>query len=242
MSATPVALVVDDSPTARHRVAVLLQLAGWQVYEAVGAPAALRTAAQVDPDLVVTDVRLRGGSGVALVHQLRRSGCRARFLLLTARPTERVRAQVAALGAAWLAKPVDPRRLVQFLRSRTPGPACPGRATRMRVAAERVQTAAGGSTPADDEDDEGPSWRDRQREFYLSALPHHLAWIATSAREGDASGVAAAADTLAGESGRHGDRQVASVCRSIASDAERGIVSQPRLMQLVMLASTAGSR
>ena len=48
------------------------------------------------------------------------------------------------------------------------------------------------ATP-DAEDDEERSWRDRQHDFYLSGLPHHLAMIAHSAKAGDASAVAEAA-------------------------------------------------
>jgi CheY-like chemotaxis protein len=231
------ALVVDDSQSARHRVAVLLQLAGWRVYEAVGVQAATRAAAELDPDLVVTDLRLRGGCGLGLVQQLRRSGSRARFLILSARPTARLRAQAAVSGAECLAKPVDPRQLVEFLRRRPEDLGAPHAPRRVRVAAQRLHAPSERAATADDED--GPSWQDRQRSFFLEALPYHLAWIAESAKAGDASAVAEEARTLAGESDRNGQRDVASVCSTIADDADRGIVSQSRLMQLVMLASAA---
>ena len=240
MHDAPCALVVDDAPAARHRVAVLLQLAGWRVYEAVGVQAAIRTAAQLDPDLVVTGMRMRGGSGLALIQQLRGAGSRARLLVLAPRPTARLRGQAAAFGARCLAKPVDPRQLVDFLRGRPATPPAPHYSRPVRVAAQRVEaTSTGTAHAAAAEDDEGPSWTDRQRQLYLSALPHHLAWIAQSARAGDASAVADAAQTLAAESGRLGHPQVARVCSTIAADAERGVLSQPRLMQLVLLASGA---
>jgi CheY-like chemotaxis protein len=241
MNDVPCALVVDDAQSARHRVAVLLQLAGWRVYEAVGMQAAVHAAAQLDPDLVVTDLRLRGGCGLGLVQQLRRSGSRARFLVLSTRPTARLRAQAAVSGAACLAKPVDPRQLVDFLRRRPEDLAAPHAPRPVRVAAQRLHPPAQEPAAATDDED-GPSWQDRQRSFFLEALPYHLAWIAESARAGDASAVAQEARTLAGESDRNGQRDVARVCSTIADDADRGIVSQPRLMQLVMLASAANSR
>lgn len=230
MHPRPCALVVDEAQAARHRVAVLLQLAGWRVYEAVGEKAALRAAAELHPDLVVTEMRLRDGSGVGLVHQLRRSGSRARFLLVTARPSERVRAQAAAAGLVCLAKPIDPRRLVEFLRSRPVEP--PAQTT---VAPRRGPVAgfAGES---------GAEALDRLRESYLSELPHRLTAIAASAQEGDSHGVATAAHTLAGASGAAGHSEVAWLCRSIAVDASRGVLSHTRLMQLVMLAAGAESR
>jgi CheY-like chemotaxis protein len=243
------ALVVDDSAGARHRVATLLTLAGYQVLEVVGADAALRSAARFRPDLVVTAVRMRSGDGVALLQQLRRRGSQARFVALTSRPDARVHAAVAALGGACLGKPVDPRQLVDLLRGRTTGPAAQGTTSaRLRVAAERLAggraaASAGASGPAapapagDDED--GPSWAEQQRAVYVSQLPFHLARIADNARAGNASAVATAAEQLAGESGRHGQPDVARVCRTIAADAERGVLSQPRLMQLVLLTSAA---
>jgi CheY-like chemotaxis protein len=244
------ALVVDDSAGARHRVATLLTLAGYQVLEVVGADAALRSAARFRPDLVVTAVRMRSGDGVALLQQLRRRGSQARFVALTSRPDARVHAAVAALGGACLGKPVDPRQLVDLLRGRTTGPAAQGTTSaRLRVAAERLAGArtaasAGASGPAAtpapaDDDEDGPSWAEQQRAAYVSQLPFHLARIADNARAGNASAVAAAAEQLAGESGRHGQPDVARVCRTIAADAERGVLSQPRLMQLVMLTSAA---
>lgn len=235
------ALVVDDSTTSRHRMATLLQLAGYQVYEATDPAAGLLAAVRMSPDLVVAEVRMRGGNGFALLQHLRRTGSGSRFLLMTTRPTARVQAQAAAAGVTCLTKPVHPRDLVDFLRSRTTGPAAEEPPARMRVTAERLSTPRPAAAPHQDEDEDGPSWQDRRREFLLSALPHHLAWIAASAKAGDAAAVAAAANTLATESGQHGHPEVARVCHTIVADAEKGVVSQPRLMQLVTLASMARS-
>lgn len=239
------ALVVDDSAGSRHRVATLLTLAGYQVLEAVGADAALRSAARFGPELVVTAVRMRSGDGVALLQQLRRSGSRARLVALTTRRDARVQAAVAALGGSCLAKPVDPRQLVDLLRGRTTGPAAQGtssarlRVTAQRVAGARTTASPRPAAPGPGADGDGPSWAEQQRPLYVSQLPFHLARIADNARAGGATAVAQAAESLAGESGRHGQQDVARVCRTIAADAERGVLSQPRLMQLVMLTSTA---
>jgi DNA-binding response OmpR family regulator len=242
MRNVPCALVVDDAPATRERVNVLLRLAGWRVYGVSGMAEALRATAQLRPDLVVTEARVQGGSGLALVDQLRRSGSRARCLILTARPPARLRAQAAALGTTCLAKPLDPGQLIEFLGGRRP--ASPGAAygRRIQVSAERLRPSAPVEDDVDDDDDELPSWADRQRQLYLSALPHHLSWIAQKAREGDASAVADEARRLANESDRHGELKVARVSSTIAEDAERGILSQPKLMQLVLLASAAGGR
>ena len=118
------ALVVDDEVEARRRVAGLLRLGGWHVLEANGPVSALRQARLASPDLVVTDVSMPGSDGISMLRRLRREGSRARFLIVTADPTDDVRAEAVTAGAmACLAKPVEARILLDFLRSRTTGPA-----------------------------------------------------------------------------------------------------------------------
>ncbi|MCU1613243.1 MAG: Response regulator with CheY-like receiver domain and winged-helix DNA-binding domain, partial [Frankiales bacterium] len=235
MHDAPRALVVDEAQAARHRVAVLLQLAGWRVYEAVGMRAALRAAAPLDPHLVVTEMHLRDGSGTALVRELRRAGSRARFLIVTARPTARIRAQVSASGGTCLAKPVHPRDLVDFLHDRPP--ASPARGAR-GMAADPVGSVAGsvagsvvGSVVAATEAD--AHLLERLRTMYISALPLRISAIARAAGNDDAGGVADAARTLAAASGQVGLLDVASICRGIADEADRGVVAHAQVTDLV---------
>jgi CheY-like chemotaxis protein len=209
------ALVVDDSAAARHRAATLLRLGGWQVVEAVGTDAALRLAAIVDFDLVVTDMPMRNGHGATLMRRLRESGSRASFLVTTSPRTQHVRTMAADAGAvACLAKPVDPRLFVDVMRGLAP------------VVRPAVETPAPGAGA-----------RERAEEMYASALPHRLAAIAAGAREGDAVTVAYLADLLAVASDRMGCTEVALVAHALADDARRGVVPQARLMELVAVCS-----
>ena len=136
------ALVVDDSAGARRRIGTLLRLGGWRVQEAIGMEAALREAATVDYDLVVTDMTMRRGNGPALLRALRQTGCTARFLAVSSDVTPEVRARAAAAdAAACLAKPVDPRLLVDVLAALIEEPtAHPWGASRrtVHVPAERL--------------------------------------------------------------------------------------------------------
>jgi CheY-like chemotaxis protein len=219
------ALVVDDEPDARRRVAGLLRLGGWQVQEAARADDALRLAATDDPDLVVTDVSMPGQDGPALLRRLRVHGSRARFLVVTTDPTDAVRAESAAAGAmACLAKPVEARILLDFLRSRTTGPAAEGTLSAI--------------SEVDDlhDDDVDAELMDRLQEMYVNALPGRLSAIARSTRSGDTTAVVSAAHTLAGTSGQLGHPEVASVCRAIAADARRGVLAHARVVQLQSLA------
>ena len=220
--AVPTALVVDDSPAARHRISTLLTLGGWRVHEAAGTDAALSIAAAVDLDLVVTDMVMRNGHGATLVRRLRENGSRARVVVTAARRTQQVRALAASAGAvACLAKPVDPRLFVDILRGLTADVL-----TELRTA------------PAAEE----PVASERAKEMYASALPHRLASIVLAARGGDAAGVASAAELLAAASARLGHTEVASVSTILGADARRGVVPQGRLMELVRVCSRAEGR
>jgi CheY-like chemotaxis protein len=225
------ALVVDPSATARRRVGVLLRLGGWHVVEATNADQALLVAATRDLDLIVTEVTLPGESGLSLLARLRKNGCRARLLVVTKDPTERIRVASARVGAlGCLAKPLDPWALIDFLRRRAMGPATQGPARNLRVVREVEDLH---------QDDVDADTMDRLQEMYVSALPHRLSMIADSARGGDAIAVASAAQTLAGASGQLGHPAIATVCQEIAAEARRGVVSQIRLMELQELSLKA---
>ena len=222
------ALIVDDDADARRHAAALLELAGWQVTEAAGVAAALDAADVLDLDLVVTD--LLGGAGPALLRRLRATGSEARFLVLADDVTDDARTEAAAAGAlACLAKPLGPRLLLDFLRSRTTGSTAQG-----KPAPQPAPMSAVDDLHDDDVDAE---LMDRLQEMYVSALPRRLSAITTGARSGDVAALASAANTLAGTSGQLGHPEVASICRAIASDARRGILAHGRLVQLRQLAA-----
>jgi CheY-like chemotaxis protein len=219
------ALVVDDEADARRRVSGLLRLGGWQVTEAGTAEDAVRQALITDFDLVVTDVSMPGENGPAMLRRMRRNGSRARFLVVTSDPTDDVRAESVTAGAmACLAKPVEARILLDFLRSRTTGLAAQGEL-------EAVHEV-------DDlhDDDLDAEFMDRLQEMYVSALPDRLRAIARSTTSGDAPAVVSAAHTLAGTSGQLGHPEVASICRAIAADARRGVMAHARVVELQELA------
>ena len=213
----PTALVVDDSFASRARITTLLHLGGWRVHQAVGTEDALRLAALIQPDLVVTEMVMRNGHGATLMRRLREQGSSARFLVVAARRTQQCRALASSAGAlACLAKPVDPRLFVDVMRGLAPAVTAPS---------VRIDTAGQPDV------DTGPHSGER----FLSALPHRLSTIAASAQAGDAAGVALAAEQLAVASDRLGHAEIAFLSNSIARDARRGTVSHGRLVALVEL-------
>jgi HPt (histidine-containing phosphotransfer) domain-containing protein len=123
---------------------------------------------------------------------------------------------------ACLAKPVEARILLDFLRSRTTG-----------LAAQGTLAAVPDLVDDDDLDDE---LMGRLQAMYVDALPARLSAIASGTRSGDAPAVVSAAHTLAGTSGQLGHPEVASICRAIAADARRGVMAHARVVQLHELA------
>ncbi|WP_369137051.1 response regulator [Modestobacter versicolor] len=215
------ALVIDASPAARQSVTGLLELAGWGVHEAGDAEDARWLSTATSPDLVVTAATVPGAeSGATLLRELRDAGSTARFLVVTAEPTDEQRAAVTAAGAlACLAAPVDAHLLLDALAARTaPAPAVE------LVDVEDLHDA-----------DQDADLMDRLQGMYDDALPARFTAIDRSVRSGDPRAVADAAHTLAGTSGQLGHPEVASVCQAIAADARRGILAHGLVSRLAGL-------
>lgn len=264
------ALVVGDSTATSQRVALLLGLAGWEVFRSTGTEPARRAALQLRPDLVVTDLRMRDGHGVALVQQLRRDGCTARFLVVAGRPGERLRTELAAQHVGCLAKPVDPRALLRFLRTDVPARRATQLTTQVsgrapgRVVGEVRGSAAGhvvgevrdvrpvtpvavapaaeaAQTGPDTEPaPTGPEAREPGTRFD-EALPLRVSAIVSGMQEGDVAAVAATALDLATASFQAGHPAITHLCHAIAADAYRGKVSHTRLLELLVVTSPAES-
>lgn len=68
---TAIVILVDDHEDSRAMYALMLSHAGFHVVAAATAEEALGLAQQLQPDAVVTDVRLAGASGLELAQRLR---------------------------------------------------------------------------------------------------------------------------------------------------------------------------
>jgi DNA-binding NarL/FixJ family response regulator len=140
-------LIADDHPVVRQGLQVLLsvqddiEVAG----EAADGGQALAMAAELDPDVILLDLKLPVRDGVAVLRELRDAGLKARVLVLTsAADRDLVRLAVQAGAAGFLYKDVDPDALVRALRSVHDGhtllaPEAAGSLLRSGVAASAVQ-------------------------------------------------------------------------------------------------------
>lgn len=63
-------LIVDDEPDVRSQLRIRFQLEGFQVLDADGGDAAFKVVEKHKPDLVITDIRMPGGTGTDLLKRL----------------------------------------------------------------------------------------------------------------------------------------------------------------------------
>jgi two-component system, OmpR family, response regulator MprA len=111
-------LVVDDDPSVREALALVLDLVGFEVDTAVDGREAIRTLAVSSPDAVILDVLMPGLDGLEVCRRMRAVGDRTPVLMLTARAE--VCERVAGLEAGaddYLAKPFAHEELIARLRA-----------------------------------------------------------------------------------------------------------------------------
>ncbi|HEY0719598.1 MAG TPA: response regulator transcription factor [Streptosporangiaceae bacterium] len=113
-------LIVDDHPVVRQGLRVLLDVHdGIEVAgEAADGAGALALAAQLNPDVILLDLKLPGLDGIGVLEELRARGIGSRVLILTSGndPVQVSRA-VQAGASGFLFKDVDPDALIRAIRS-----------------------------------------------------------------------------------------------------------------------------
>ncbi|MFJ8887070.1 response regulator [Streptomyces sp. NPDC102402] len=83
-------LLVDDHPVVRDGLrGMFASASGFEVLgEAADGVAAVELTSRLDPDVVLMDLRMPGGGGVAAIAELTRLGVRSRVLVLTTYDTD----------------------------------------------------------------------------------------------------------------------------------------------------------
>jgi FixJ family two-component response regulator len=108
--------VVEDDSTVSEALEALLQAMGHPVMTFDRAEDLLASPALPQIACLITDIQLRGISGLDLQERLRAAGHDIPFIVVTAFPDERVRERALKLGAvAFLVKPVRKAHLVAAL-------------------------------------------------------------------------------------------------------------------------------
>jgi DNA-binding response OmpR family regulator len=106
-------LIVDDHADTVDLLSQACGASGAEALSAISAKEALRLAEARPPDVVITDIGLRGEDGVWLLRELRRAHPAVPVLALTGRSPEDA---LAAGFDAVLLKPTDPWQLCDELR------------------------------------------------------------------------------------------------------------------------------
>ena len=104
----PHVLVVDDEPGVRSFVATALRRAGFEIDEAADTEAALMTLRRRSYAVIVTDLRMPGADGLALLDHARKDHPDTEVIVLTAHGTVSTAVDAMKRGAFdFLQKPVD---------------------------------------------------------------------------------------------------------------------------------------
>lgn len=116
MPAPGTILVVEDDRMVRHALVEWLGIAGHQVSEAEDAETALAALARTMPDLVLSDIRMPGMSGLELLDKIRAIDSDLPVVLITGHGD--VAMAVAAMRAGahdFITKPYDPDHLAAII-------------------------------------------------------------------------------------------------------------------------------
>ena len=118
-------LIVEDHPTMREAMRLILEHEGFEIREAIDAAQALSMAKERPPDLMFLDLNIPGASGtdvlITLKSDPRTQG--VRVVVVTAEGEE-IRDYVMSLGAdEYFTKPFSPTALLRTVESVLAGPA-----------------------------------------------------------------------------------------------------------------------
>lgn len=101
-------LVVDDEPTAREGLELTLEAEGYQVHQAVSAPQALEFLKGSRVDLIITDLKMPGMSGLDLLAEVRRTWPELDVIIITGFASIDTAISAMKLGAFdYLTKPFN---------------------------------------------------------------------------------------------------------------------------------------
>ncbi|KFK91321.1 LuxR family transcriptional regulator [Streptomyces sp. JS01] len=151
-------VVVDDHPVVRDGLRGMFTAApGFEVLgEAADGVDALAVVGELDPDVVLMDLRMPGGGGVAAIAELTRRGARAKVLVLTTYDTDSDTLPAIEAGATgYLLKDAPREELFAAVRA-----AADGRSVLSPAVASRLMTRV--RTPAADPAASALSARERE--------------------------------------------------------------------------------
>jgi two-component system, NtrC family, response regulator HydG len=143
-------LVVDDKEMLRDSVAVTLQRPGFTVITATSGEHALELIASRKPDCVVTDLKMPGMTGIALIERAKQIDADLPIVLMTAFGTVETAVKALKLGAFdYITKPFEGDELVIAVKRAMEHARLKRDNEVLRRSAEPVLTASGPNAGAD---------------------------------------------------------------------------------------------
>lgn len=125
----PVVCLIEDDPDLRAALAATLRAAGYAVREAsdgsqlIGNWAMVQTdvGALIDADLIITDQRMPGASGLEVLSDVRRRDWATQVVIISAFVDDALKHEAYRLGAAAvLAKPFGMEELIDTVENAVP--------------------------------------------------------------------------------------------------------------------------
>ncbi|MFI5731409.1 response regulator [Kribbella sp. NPDC051587] len=181
-------LLVDDHPVVRNGLRGMFESTeGFTVLaEASNGVEAVALAAELDPDVILMDLRMPGGSGLDAIAELQRRRARAKVLVLTTWDTDTDTVPAIEAGATgYLLKDAPPAELFLGVREAAAGRAVLSPAVASRLVSA-VQTPAPSPLAAREREvlvlvAKGTSNREIARELFISeaTVKTHLSHIFT---------------------------------------------------------------
>jgi len=110
--------IVEDSAIIRGRIIALLNnIKGVEIAGYADDPdEAVRYIARTEPDVVILDIRLQGGSGIDVLERIRELSAKTKIIMLTNFPEPHYRKKCSDLGADYFFdKSNDFDKIVQVL-------------------------------------------------------------------------------------------------------------------------------
>jgi len=113
MSSVRVVHVVDDDPAVRDSLAFVLGTANWEVRSYDSGTALLERAENLEPGLIITDVRMPGMTGLELIAELKQRGVSHPIIVLTGHADVSMAVEAMKAGVVdFLEKPYEDTALL----------------------------------------------------------------------------------------------------------------------------------
>ncbi len=144
-------LIIDDEPSLRQTVSMILEEEGHETVTASDGREGLAKALEIEPDIVLTDVRMPGMPGLEFLEQYREKGGDALVIVMTAYGSTELATEAMKKGAYdYVPKPFSADQLVLVLRKAQEREALRQEVTRLRqeVTADRRITGIIAKAPS----------------------------------------------------------------------------------------------